>query len=221
MFKSLKNELCHLTDEEFRQLPQSEILYLKIRLSAMSDAELSSLRESGLFSAVGVIVKSIIEERHRKSSYMEQLEAERLWRNEPVRELLALYTNKKSGKVVYARNKLQKRYLSLSYDEQLLVMRTMLKGGKTDREWCYNTLRKRWTDEIKDELMAVWREYKEERCGWLVTKNFSVDVVCQNIDDLSYESNYYNLCKRLVSQDWFHFDKYVRDGYGEGCGAFY
>ena len=207
MFESLKNEICHLTDDEFSQLPQSEILYLKIRLSALSDAELSSLRESGLFSAVGVIVKSIIEERQRKNSYREQLEEERLFRNEPVAELLALFTNKKSGKVVDARKKLQKRYLHLSYDEQLLVMRTMLKGGKTDREWCYNTLRKRWTDEITDELMAVWREYKEERCGWLITMNFSLDVVHQNIDELSYESNYYNLCKRLFSQKWFHVDK--------------
>lgn len=207
MLESITEKLCHLTDDEFHNLHQSEILYFGIGLMAMSDAELSSLCERGLCSAVKLFVQDIIAEHRHKRSYLEQLEEERLYRNESVEELLALYTNRKSGKVVDARKKLQKRYMHFSYDDQILVMRTMLKGGKIDRDWCYNTLRKRWTDEIIDDLMAVWHKHKEERCGWLITLNSSVDVIIQNIEDLDYESNYYNLCKRLVSQDWFHIDR--------------
>lgn len=83
----------------------------------------------------------------------------------------------------------------------------MLQGSKTDREWCYNILRKHWSEEFEYDILSAWEDYHEERCGWLITKNCSVEIIKEYIDDLCYDSNYYGLCKRLVSEYQFKIDK--------------
>lgn len=128
-------------------------------------------------------------------------------RNEPVKVLLERFNNKKSGMVADARMKLQKRFLYMPYQEQLLIMKTFIKGCKTDREWCYNTLRNWWTEEMEAFVLEAWNTYHEERCGWLFPRYMPMDVLQEHVEELSYDSNYYQLCRRLASEPWFYVDK--------------
>ena len=128
-------------------------------------------------------------------------------RNEPITQLQAWYADKKSGKVVYARKQIQKRFMHLDYADQLKLMRTMLNGGKTERAWCYATLRKWWSDELVGDVEHVWNAHHEERCSWLFSRYMPIDIIRKYVDELSVNSNYYNLCKRLVGEPWFTVDK--------------
>ena len=128
-------------------------------------------------------------------------------RNEPITQLQAWYADKKSGKVVYARKQIQKRFMHLDYADQLKLMRTMLNGGKTERAWCYATLRKWWSDELVGDVERVWNAHHEERCSWLFSRYMPIDIIRKYVDELSVNSNYYNLCKCLVGEPWFTVDK--------------
>lgn len=128
-------------------------------------------------------------------------------RNEPVKQLLDWYHDKRSGKVVYARKQLQERFLHLTYEEQIVVIRALLKGGKLDRTWCYNILRKWWSEELEEDILTAWNNFHEERCGWLFPMYMPVEVIREHLEELSGDSNYYQLCKRLVAEPWFEIDR--------------
>lgn len=152
-------------------------------------------------------IKALYDLIKNKNKYKKKLLDNAYKRNEPVNVLIEWYNDKTSKKVTMARKKLRERFLHLTYDEQVLIMRLFLKGTKTDREWCYNTLRKWWSDELQDDVMMVWKIFHEERCGWLFPKYFPTEAIKQEIQSLTYDSNYYQLCKRLAEQEWFTIDK--------------
>lgn len=137
----------------------------------------------------------------------EELSNKPFLKNESVSVLLEWYNNKKSKKVTVAKKKLCKRFLYLAYNEQLAIMFAFLNGTKTDREWCFKTLKDWWSDELKHDLLSIWQEFKEERCGWILTRYLSVEELREHLDSLIYASNYYALCKRLVGEDWFTVDR--------------
>lgn len=152
-------------------------------------------------------LRHIIERAIARNDYKEQLISSIHKRNHDVRELLMWYNNKKSGKVVLARKELQQRFLYLSYDEQLEIMRTFLRGNKTDLAWCYKILRKWWSDELLSQVIDLWDASHDECCGWLITRYATIDQLRERADYLSYRSNYSSLCKRLASEPWFVIDK--------------
>lgn len=152
-------------------------------------------------------LRHIIERAIARNDYKEQLISSIHKRNHDVRELLMWYNNKKSGKVVLARKELQQRFLYLSYDEQLEIMRTFLRGKKTDLAWCYKILRKWWSDELLSQVIDLWDASHDECCGWLITRYATIDQLRERADYLSYRSNYSSLCKRLASEPWFVIDK--------------
>lgn len=206
--KGLIDELINSEFHGFTKLPRPQKLLYEIKIGSLKERELDLLKEQVKnHPAVSVFIESILTEQTKKQDFLKIREEQRLYRNETVKDLLKLYIDKKSGKVVDSRKKLQRRYVSMSYKEQVPVMKAMLQGAKTDREWCYNILRKHWSDDFEKDVLSLWEEYHEERCGWLITKNCSVDVLREHIDDLDYDSNYYGLCKRLITEDWFHVDK--------------
>lgn len=152
------------------------------------------------------ILNNFIMDKQEEEQWIEKERDKCRVVNHDVKELLAWYGDKKSGKMTIARKELQKRFLYLSEEEQRTIMATFLASGKTDREWCYNTLRKWWRDDLKAVVLDAWHKYHEERCGWVITKFCSADEMRPIADELSYDSNYYNLCKRLGGEKWFHID---------------
>lgn len=209
--KTLNALIEELKKSEYQGLPRisrSERLTCEIKIKSLSEEELDTLQqELKKHPRAFAFLEPVLAEVTQRQHFLRLKEEQRLHRNEPVLELLTLYADKKSGRVGDSRKKLQQRYAFMSYSEQVLVMKAMLQGPKTDREWCYNTLRKHWSDDFASDILSLWEEYHEERCGWLVTRNCSVEVIREHIDQLSYDSNYYALCKRLVSEPWFPIDK--------------
>lgn len=149
----------------------------------------------------------IINNARRINDFKSEASANLMKRNHSVNELLMWFNNKRSRKVICARKELQQRFLFLSYDEQLVIIRSMLNGCKTDREWSYGILRKWWSEELLELVIKLWDDYHEEHCGWLVTRYGTIEQLRERISELSYNSNYYRLCKRLAPEPWFLIDK--------------
>lgn len=206
--QSLIKKLYEAQETGFDNLTVVQKQFLELQVKSLSATDLLCLQKE---VAANKPVRQFVDEAtltiRNITAYFNKQEEQRLYRNETVRQLLSLYTDKKSGKVVDARKKLQQRYMFMPYKDQVLVMKAMLKGSKTDREWCYNTLRKRWSDVFEADLLNLWEEYHEERCGWLITRNCEVEVLREYVDELCYDSNYFGLCKRLVMEPWFTIDK--------------
>lgn len=210
-------ELIKSEIKGFSSLSRPHKLLFKIKITSLKEEDLDILKsEMKNHPAISIFIESVLTELTQKQNFIKLKEEQRLHRNESVKDLLTLYANKKSGKVVDSRKKLQQRYVFMSYKEQLPVMKAMLQGTKTDREWCYNILRKHWSEEFEYDILSAWEDYHEERCGWLITKNCSVEIIKEYIDELCYNSNYYGLCKRLVSEYWFKIDK---DKLQYNCGS--
>lgn len=176
---------------------------LRCSIIGMSNDELDTLEES----LPNREADNMIRDAKLRNNYRAEKEAAVRNRNHSIEQLLAWYQDKKSHKVMAARKALQSRFLHLSYDEQMVVMRCLLKGGKTDLEWCYNLLRKWWSDELLEPIVELWDKQQDERCGWLITRYAPIDMIRDRIDALSYDSNYYRLCKRLAAEPWFVIDK--------------
>ncbi|MCQ2113170.1 MAG: hypothetical protein MJY95_07505 [Bacteroidaceae bacterium] len=205
--KEILSDLNKLSDEEFANLSISTRRLFEYKLRALEYSELEELLVNvPSTSQKRSYINGIAIEQAQRLAFKEKKEAERLVKNETIEELLELYNNKKSGRVQEARKKIQHRYPYLSYKEQLVIMRTFLKGGKTERLWGYNILRNLWSEDFKDDVLELWLKYKEERCGWLLIKYFSTDEIRPFVDDLSTRNSYYNLCKKLVKEEWFSID---------------
>ena len=197
--------------KDCRAYGEADLRHIKLLASLLSEDELQGLVDELKGNPDTYtkwrIVWEVLASVSSANSYKQELYEKTRGKNEPVSELLEWYANKKSGKVVYARKKLHERFLHIDYADQVQVMNAFLDGGKTDREWCYNVLRKWWTDELEESVIKIWDRYHEERCGWLFPKYLPTDVIKERLDDLSFNSNYYQMCKRLVEEPWFTVDK--------------
>lgn len=73
--------------------------------------------------------REALDRIQRTKEFKDRMREDLCKRNEPLTQLQAWYADKKSGKVVYARKQIQKRFMHLDYADQLKLMRTMLNGG--------------------------------------------------------------------------------------------
>ena len=178
--------------------PHDDLYYPVLR--SLSTDELQALySRPDLDYETKEVITRLLDRAKRLDDYKKELLDKKTLRNESVSVLLKQYLDTKSKKVVTARKELQRRFLYLSYDEQMTFVRGMLSRGKSDREWCYNILRKWWSDELYDDVLNIWKKYHEERCSWLMTMYFPSEILHREYDELSkVDSCYYSLCKRLA-----------------------
>lgn len=193
--------------EQIIPISSQDVVSMKILEYAsltMNNDDLKKLEEQlpKDFKYINIITKA----KRRNDFAREQEEAKRV-RNHNITELLDWFCYKKSKKVVAARKELQRRFLNLSYKEQIKIIKLMLQGNKGEKEWSYNILRKWWSDELTNFVIKVWDTTHEERCGWLLTRYCTIDQLKARTEELSYSSNYLNLCKRLAGEVWFAIDK--------------
>lgn len=192
--------ICSLSaDKDFDCLQD----LVKCAIASMDNEGLTSLQNS----LPSIIPSDVIDDAIRRNIYREEKEASIRKRNHSIVQLLEWYENKRSHKVMDARKELQNRFLHLTYEEQVMVIRSFVKGCKSDVAWCYNILRYWWSDELLDTIVELWDEQQDERCGWLIARYAPIDIIRERIETLTYDSNYYRLCKRLVKEDWFVIDK--------------
>lgn len=190
--------------------PASEF-YVRSMVLGLNEKQLKSLDDYYMSNRIFNETRNIVSFEYcrvtTRNSLMKRLHDKAHKRNEPVSQLLSWFKNKKSGKFAYARKQLHKRFLHLNYEDQIAVIRTLLKGGKQDREWCYYILKRWWSSELEEDILSIWNKYHEEKCGWLFPMHMPSETLREHIEELTEELDYYYLCKRLVSEPWFEINK--------------
>lgn len=127
-------------------------------------------------------------------------------KNGSIRSLLNLFTNKKSGKVAYARERLRKRYDGQSYTDQKKILIAFLQASKVDRIWAEYRLRDRWDPCFETLAKGVWTKHKDDIMASVVLKHLPTDFVIQEQDALSDVAGYAKLCARIGNEDGFSID---------------
>lgn len=203
-------DLLQLIKETEIDGPASEF-YVRSMVMGLNEEQLKSLDyyfvSNRIFNETQKVVAVEYYRVATRNNLMKRLHDKAHKRNEPVSQLLDWFKKKKSGIFAYARKQLHKRFLHMNYEDQIAVIRTLLKGGKQDREWCYYILKKWWSAELEEDILSIWNKYHEEKCGWLLPMHMPSETLREHIEELSEELDYYYLCKRLVSEPWFEVDK--------------
>ena len=116
----------------------------------------------------------------------------------PIATILKWYLERRKGKVVKARNEIQRRFHGLDWDVQKEIILAFLSSGKSDREWIYKKVENYWDDAFMDKVKDVFEKYHEKGCYFPVIKYFPTNYIIEHMDELSVNHCYYNLCYRLV-----------------------
>ena len=116
----------------------------------------------------------------------------------PIATILKWYLERRKGKVVKARNEIQRRFHGLDWDVQKEIILAFLSSGKSDREWIYKKVENYWDDVFMDKVKDVFEKYHEKGCYFPVIKYFPTNYILEHLDELSVNHCYYNLCYRLV-----------------------
>lgn len=128
-------------------------------------------------------------------------------RNTPIVTLIKNYINKKSGKVAESRNEIQIRFDYLDWKDQKKIVLAFLQSGKTDRLWAYTKILDLWDKSFESIVKELWEQFHEERCSWVVIRNFPIEYLKTNINMFTKDRDYFFLCLRLAKNKNFVIDK--------------
>ena len=141
------------------------------------------------------------------TKFLEDLDGNVQQKNETISSLLKQLADKKSGKVMSSRKKLQDRFEKQDFQTQRKILKAFLSSSKKDRLWAYAWLRKNWDNMLYEKVKSLWELYHERECGQVVLKYFPVEYVYNNREELDTDDNYTWLCIRLINYPQFQIDK--------------
>lgn len=128
----------------------------------------------------------------------------------PVKELIRLFQDKRSGKVGESAKQLKQRFMYLNYRDQLRIMELFLNSSKSYRRWCYKTLSKWREPKFDDAIVYNWRVYHEQNCLDVMVEQFPVEKmkevyseICEHLNPYLYNC----LLQRFGKEDWVQIDK--------------
>ena len=137
----------------------------------------------------------------------------------PIATILKWYLERRKGKVVKARNEIQRRFHGLDWNVQKEIILAFLSSGKSDRERGYRLVEKNWDNVFMDKVKEVFEKYHEKGCYFPVIKYFPTNYIIEHMNELSVNHCYYNLCYRLVydhvdfNPNWHRLLKLSPKGY--------
>ena len=99
-----------------------------------------------------------------------------------------------------ARVKLWSRFGAQSYVDQVKVIRSLLKGEGRDREWCYETMKTWWSDELVPDVQRAWEAFHEKGCAGIVARKLPSSFVVSHREELE-EKDYASVCLRLCTDE--------------------
>lgn len=139
-------------------------------------------------------------------------QAERLWyrlyskerkeplRNETIDDLIVKFRNEDPNEYPSARDKLMTRFGVQSYVDQVKIIKALLKGEDCDREWCYETMKTWWSDELILDVQRVWETFHEKECASIVARKLPSSYVITHRDELE-KKDYASVCLRLCTDE--------------------
>ncbi len=139
-------------------------------------------------------------------------QAERLWhrlyskekeeprRNETIDDLIVKFRNEDLDEYPSARDQLLVRFGGQSYADQVEIVKALLEGEECDREWCYETMKTWWSDELIPDVKRAWETYHENGCASIVARKLPSSYVVSHRVELE-EKDYASVCLRLCTDE--------------------
>ena len=131
--------------------------------------------------------------------------------NEPISTLLRWFLDKKSGKVIYAYERLIKRFEAQSFADQQKILRSCLTGGKKPSEWAAGRLRRKWIPGFEDEIDAAWKAHKGSAMArtiiYMMPEEYVLREQAELVKALNTPDAYAILCGRLGRVPGFVIDE--------------
>lgn len=127
--------------------------------------------------------------------------------NKPIASVIKNYMDKKSGKVTESREEIRRRFHGLDWKDQKKIMNAFLDAGKSDREWAYSILLDLWDSSFETKVRELWEEHHDERCAWVIIRNFPPEYLKEHMEELSEGRNYYFICRRLAADPGYEINK--------------
>ena len=128
--------------------------------------------------------------------------------NEPISKLLNYFENPKSGKIVYARTDLMRRYLALDRNDQIKIVRAfLLSKNKADREWAARQADRVWNPSFEEPLMSALEICASESVAITATKYLPIEYINEKAEILTPVAKL-EMCIRLCREGLFDIDNY-------------
>ena len=129
-------------------------------------------------------------------------------RQEGFNTLFKWVTEKKKGKLRYAKKILKLGFDGYSYVQQSKIIKKFLFFNYCDRKFVYEKLQNMCIDnDILDLVEKAWDEFHDEECKDIIISSFPKEYILKNMDAIATPYNYYNICKRVGSEKEFIPDK--------------
>lgn len=122
------------------------------------------------------------------------------WRNETIDDLIAKFCNGNSDERHDTRCQLWNRFGAQSHFDQAKIVKALLKGEDWDREWCYETMKTWWGDELIPDVQRAWETFHEKECAGIVARKLPSSYVVSHRNELE-EKDYASVCLRLCTDN--------------------
>ena len=177
-------------DQKFRQL-----------LNSLADEELEyviSKLESDRRRCPG----SLIEMAEGIQKYRERLPSDAM----PLQTLLRLYTDKTSGKVNVSMKELMSRYHKVCAEDQRVILKAFLTGGKKEVEWAGRRLRDLWVRSLEKSVGECWERMHNPIIAKVILRHMPTAFIIAEQDELAKTASYREVCGRLCNEKGFQID---------------
>lgn len=121
--------------------------------------------------------------------------------------LLNWISERKRGKLTYAKTILTKNFRGYSDNQQKKILKVFLRQTSGYRRFAYSKLYANWDEKMIPHVLQSWYEFHDEMCGWLIIRVFPTDIVKEMSRELATPGNLYLLCKRLGKDMPFYPEK--------------
>ena len=125
-------------------------------------------------------------------------------RNESISQLLKWFEDPQSGKRVYARTELKRRFITQSHKDQVRIIKSLLvSSSAADREWAALWADRDWTASYAENLKRALDMKPTRRISTTAINHLSIDFLKEKYDVLRSQASM-RLCIRLGQDDSSH-----------------
>ena len=125
-------------------------------------------------------------------------------RNESISQLLKWFEDPQSGKRVYARTELKRRFITQSHKDQVRIIKSLLvSSSAADREWAALWADRDWTASYAENLKRALDMKPTRRISTTAINHLSIHFLKEKYDVLRSQASM-RLCIRLGQDDPSH-----------------
>lgn len=124
----------------------------------------------------------------------------------PLQTLLRLYTDKTSGKVNVSMKELMSRYHKVCAEDQRVILKEFLTGGKKEVEWAGRRLRDLWVRSLEKSVGECWKRTHNRIIAKVILRHMPAAFIIAEQEELAKTTSYREVCGRLCNEKGFQID---------------